>query len=381
MGTSADEVYNFIKEQGPVLPTAVAERFSMNTLFASAFLSELSSKGRVMVSSIKVGGSPLYYLPEQKGRLAEYKDNLHEKEQRTFEMLSSKRVVEDIKLELLDRVALRKMKDYAVPLNVTIGFQTRLYWKFFTVTGDEASMIISDMLQKEAMESQPTPRDEKEHEPQSESTTSDAGSATATVPAYEAPSTAATESVERETPSDVQREEKIVHEDIQQPPAIPSPPKEEVRAPVQESIVEKPALKQAPKPKEVVRQKHHAIEPYRIEIKDMDYYNLLEADSLGKIISSYFKNKDIVLIFSEIQKKGSDIYGIMSVPSAIGDLEYFYYAKKKKSITEKDIKEAYAESLILGYPLLYIAYGKLSKNAITFSDSKLKGCKIIELNA
>jgi hypothetical protein len=381
VGTSSEEVYNYIKESGPVLPTAVAERFSMNTLFASAFLSELSSKGRVLVSSIKVGGSPLYYLPEQKERLADYKDNLHDKEQRTFEMLKDRMVVEDIKLDLLDRVALRKMKDYAVALNVTVGFQTRLFWKFFTVPDDMASQVISRILQEEAIA---LSKQKEQMQPSMQDTVQEVVEEEKEEPAQDPIPAQPQAAPQMQQSSDAVMPQfppqQVPTDDTIIPQQRPKEEPRSVEPEAQSTLAKETQIQRRPQPAIVPRQKAAVIQPYRIEPQDIDYYSLLETDGFGRIVANYFKQKDIVLIFTEIQKKSSEIFGIMSVPSAIGDLEYFFYAKRKKSITDKDIKEAYAESLILGYPLLYVAHGKLSKNAITFSDSKLKGCKIIELN-
>jgi hypothetical protein len=400
MATSSDDVYNFIRESGPVLPTTVADKFSMNTLFASAFLSELSSKGKILVSSIKVGGSPLYYLPEQKEKLSEYKDNLHEKEQRTYEMLQSKMVVEDIKLELLDRVALRKMKDYAIALNVTIGFQTRLFWKFFTVNDDLASQIISKILQEEAISQNKLQEETIRKEESKEQGKEESNIIKETVkeqfqeqPIQQSNSTEAINRNQEQFQEQffnnktelIAEEEQEMEIELQRH----EPMKTQEQKPISQSLHQIPVQQNTQKfhhePQKRIQQpipkQKTIIEPYRIEPQDIDYYSLLETDSFGKIVSNYFKKKDIVLIFTELQKKGSDIFGILTVPSAIGDLEYFYYAKRKKTISDKDIKEAYAESIILGYPLLYVYEGKLSKNAIIFSDSKLKGCKIIELNA
>ena len=56
----------------PVLPMQVAKIIGKDSLVASAFLSSLVSKGKLVVSALKVGSSPLYLLPNKKNQLLNY---------------------------------------------------------------------------------------------------------------------------------------------------------------------------------------------------------------------------------------------------------------------------------------------------------------------
>ena len=62
-----DKILNFLKVTGPTLPAKVAKNINTNILLASAHLSDLSSQGKVKISKLKIGGSPLYFLPGQEG--------------------------------------------------------------------------------------------------------------------------------------------------------------------------------------------------------------------------------------------------------------------------------------------------------------------------
>jgi len=57
---------------GPTLPAKVAKAINQPLLIASAALSDLSSQGKVKISNLKVGGSPLYYLPGQEEELMKF---------------------------------------------------------------------------------------------------------------------------------------------------------------------------------------------------------------------------------------------------------------------------------------------------------------------
>ena len=58
-------ILEIISRKGPVIPVQVSKEINDNVLMASARLSELLSSKKVKISSLKVGGSPLYYLPGQ----------------------------------------------------------------------------------------------------------------------------------------------------------------------------------------------------------------------------------------------------------------------------------------------------------------------------
>ena len=67
-----DEILRIIRQKGPVLPVQIAKELKTSILFASAMLSELVSAHLLKVSTVKIGGSPLYYIPEHASRLQEF---------------------------------------------------------------------------------------------------------------------------------------------------------------------------------------------------------------------------------------------------------------------------------------------------------------------
>ena len=84
-----DQVIRIVATKGPIIPIQIVKEIGGNTMFAGAILSQLSEKKRVFVSSIKVGGSPLYYIKGQESRLQDYVKYLNEKDRKTFEKLNS----------------------------------------------------------------------------------------------------------------------------------------------------------------------------------------------------------------------------------------------------------------------------------------------------
>jgi hypothetical protein len=131
----------------------------------SAHLSELSSEGKLKVSKIKIGGSPLYYLPGQESYLGRFSNNLHEKEKRAFDLLKEKKVLRDSKLEPVIRVALREIKDFAIPLQVTHQNTKEIFWKWHLLSKEEAESLIRSLLaKKEIKETEPKKEEKIERE-------------------------------------------------------------------------------------------------------------------------------------------------------------------------------------------------------------------------
>src|SRR5437870_98510 len=101
----------FLEAKGPSLPYAVGKEMGVNVTFASAYLAEMSDRGIVRISNLKVGGgSPVYYLPGQEAQLQTYANNLGEKQKKAYDMLKEKLVLQDKAIEPVMRAAIRDIK-------------------------------------------------------------------------------------------------------------------------------------------------------------------------------------------------------------------------------------------------------------------------------
>ncbi|MBI2577121.1 hypothetical protein HYV84_07960 [Candidatus Woesearchaeota archaeon] len=163
MQDRSTEIAQIIGMRGPVLPIELGRALQMETLFVAAHLSEMFERGKVKISSVKVGSSPLYYLPGQEAQLQKFSDNLNEKDMRAYQLLLQKKVVRDIALDPLTRVALRSIKDFAIPLQVDYQGNTELFWKWYLLGEDEAKILIGTILgggEEPAKESKPVKEEE-----------------------------------------------------------------------------------------------------------------------------------------------------------------------------------------------------------------------------
>jgi len=122
-----EKILSILKEKGPSLPVHIASEIKTSVLFTSAFLSELISERKVKISYMKIGNSPLYFLPGQEPLLEKYADYLKKKEKDAFLLLKEKKILKDSEQEPSIRVALRAIKDFAIPIKK----DNELFWKYF----------------------------------------------------------------------------------------------------------------------------------------------------------------------------------------------------------------------------------------------------------
>ena len=142
-----DKILEIVKAKGPVIPVQISKEIGSNILMASAHLAELTASKRLKISTIKVGGSPLYYLPGQEATLQKYTENMNDKEKKAYDSLNSNKVLRDSEQEPVIRVALREIKDFAIPLNVNYNNNREIFWKWYLASNEEAEQLIKQKLQ------------------------------------------------------------------------------------------------------------------------------------------------------------------------------------------------------------------------------------------
>lgn len=144
-----ERVLNIFKEKGPLLPVQVSKEIKDSILMTSARLSELLSSKQIKISNIKVGGSPLYYYQGQESKLQNFADNLHGVERKAYDSLSENKLLRDSNQEPAIRVALRQIKDFAIPLQVNYENKTEIFWKWYLMDNKEAEPLIREVLSKQ----------------------------------------------------------------------------------------------------------------------------------------------------------------------------------------------------------------------------------------
>ncbi|MBI5065689.1 hypothetical protein HZA97_05625 [Candidatus Woesearchaeota archaeon] len=142
-----------LAEIGPLQPVRTAKELKTDSFVASAMLSDLKSKGKLQISHLKIGSSPLYFLPQKKHQLENYADHLNEKEKKAFNLLKEKKIIRNSELDPLTKVCLQQLKDFAEPIQVSYQDKSEIFWKWYALNDNEfeekVKLLITPLQVKE----------------------------------------------------------------------------------------------------------------------------------------------------------------------------------------------------------------------------------------
>jgi len=142
-----EKIIELVK-QGPTYPAKIAKAIGGggDTMLIGAILSTLISSGDVKVSTLKIGGSPLYYSPEQESKLEDFISYLNDKDKKTFRLLKEDKILQDSAQDPLIRVSLRAIKDFAKSFEIDFNKQKVLFWRFYSVSKDDAVLMAKKIV-------------------------------------------------------------------------------------------------------------------------------------------------------------------------------------------------------------------------------------------
>ncbi len=355
-----EKVLALIKTQGPVLPAQVAKVINQDTLIASAYLSELTNNKKIKISNTKIGGSPVYYLQGQEQKLQDLYKHLNEREKEAFDLLKQKKVLKDNEQTPQVRVALRNIKDFAVPLNVTHEGSKELFWKWYLISNDEATKTIQALLQnpEQTLKKQPEPEIRKEIKRE--------------ITKPPEPKPEPKEDTERklfeEEKKKIEEEKKKIEEERKKI----GEEQEKLKQRLQE---EERLLKEKEKQLEEERKKLQEEQKKKTqeEQKKLTKKEKELEDPFYAQIKTYLDSKKIELKDYKVIKKKKEIDLLVKVPSVIGKLDYLCKAKKKRKISDSDINAIFVEGQIKKLPVLFLTTGTLSKKAQEKLINEFKG--------
>src|SRR3989344_9357074 len=137
MADKLTQAYDFLKRNGPILPVRVSKIVGTNIMMASALLSQLVTEKKIKITHESIGGSPLYYVDGQEALLQDRLGNkLDGKKKEAYNLLK-------------DKKALRELKDFAVPIDVTLNEKSERYWRWYLTSNDQVKDIL---VKKEPLE-------------------------------------------------------------------------------------------------------------------------------------------------------------------------------------------------------------------------------------
>ena len=316
------KILNFITRNGPSLPIQIAKEMNMNSIFVSAFLSELIDDKKVKMSSLKVGGTHLYMLDNQEQQLEKFHIYFHPKEIEAFQLLKENKILEDSKQDPAIRVALRAIKDFA------IGFKLdeEIYWRYVLVPEQEVIQIIDSRIQKSKQK------------------------------------------VQSPEPVDIQSSKSIDSETVIKRPLENIKPE-----PSKESISKSEIQEEKSKP---IKKKEKSLEK---PIEKIDFENPLAIHSIEKpkkektksdfvLDVIKFLEKNNLKILEEKEHKAKEYLCITEMQTELGPIAFLTQAKDKKSVSDTDLNSILRQAQTLPLPALFLTPGNLTKKALEYQQ-------------
>jgi len=301
-----EKIFKYLEQKGPSLPIPVGKHLDMNTIFTSAFLSEMAHEGLIKISDMKVGGSPLYFTHSKTEMLANFSQYLGGKEREAFELIKANKVLRDDLQNPAIRVALRSLKDFAIPYKQN----DKVYWKYFTS---------KEEIKFEPPEVSKVPEPENKQEEIKK-------------PEIEIKTKIETALVQQQTEL-----EKIQNELDEKRKEI-----ELLKNQIEQNANKKPKLKKdAAKRLKSKETKKLADEKFLNQIKE-----ILEKKSIEILNIEEFDKKQV---FAKVK---------------INNQEYLLVAYDKKKIADSDLIKAYKKSLALNLPYHILSKGEPSKKTM-----------------
>ncbi len=141
-----EKIIEYIKKNGPSLPSAVSSSINLSLLFTSALLSEMYREGRIRMSHLKIGGSPLYLLQGQEPQLDRFTKHLEKKEQEALALLKKELVLEDEKIEPSHRVAFRNIRDFAILMKINLQGNEKIFWRLHNLPREEVEKKLKEIM-------------------------------------------------------------------------------------------------------------------------------------------------------------------------------------------------------------------------------------------
>jgi hypothetical protein len=319
-----NRIIDIIKRRGPSLPIQIAKEVGLNSLFVSAFLSELSNEKKLRISSLKVGGSPLYFLEGQTEQLEKFHRYMHPKESEAFLLLKNNKVLKDSLQDPAIRVALRSIKDFSV------GFtnDNEIYWRYILVPESEVEKLFSDKKQDIKIE----------------------------------------EKIKKESIEDMSKQ---AIANIEQPEIeVKNKPEKntekETVTKTEEIKKEKKSRQTILKIKEEDKGKQEFLNPLVEKLDEKPKKEKPKSEFALKTISYLEKNG--FRIIEEIEYSKKEYLCISEFDTELGPISFLTLAKDKKSVSEEDLRKLLSDSQRKPIPALFISPGEMNKKAKEYQE-------------
>lgn len=325
-----NKIIDTLKRRGPSLPVQIAKEVNLSSLFVSAFLSELVDDKRVKVSSLKVGGSPLYFLEGQEEQLEKFYKFLHPKEAEAFLLLKNNKLLKEADQDPAIRVALRAIKDFSYGFKIGED----IYWRYLLIPEQEITDLINSQI--------PQTSSEQKFELKSE-----------IIPETLKPA-------ENEVKPELAREISII-------------PEKESGVENIEIIEEKHktarkrTIRAKPEQKQVIRREQLQFQnPFASIGLEKSKKEKPKSEFVTSIIKFIERNSWRVL--EEKEYRAKEYLSIVEVNTELGPIAFLSLAKDKKSVSDSDLNTLLRQAQSIPLPALFIYTGNLTKKALEYQE-------------
>ena len=156
-----DNLLRFVREKKYVIPSDVATSFETSSMIASAALSELAKDKLVAITYLKLSSTPYYYDPKQKESLCELGEKHFSKyEKDVFEKIKNQQVINDNSLSIQERLAIDRIKDFAIPLEIEFNERVLKFWIWYLRDIQDIRKQILEALNPKNSKPQYSPKSE-----------------------------------------------------------------------------------------------------------------------------------------------------------------------------------------------------------------------------
>lgn len=320
-----EEIIRFLQNNGPSLPIKISQHLKIDSLFASAFLSELLNEQKLKITTLKVGTSPVYYIQGSEEGIEKYSEYLKPKEKEAFNLLKENSFIEDEIQQPAIRVALRSIPDFAKAFK----YNDKIIWRYFLISSQKYLNQENKEQEKEIQ----TPVEIKEQ------------------PETKLPKSFVS-SVQKEFEKNTNESTQIIEEKTDKEPEIKENTKEE-------QIEEK----ETPK-----------IEETKTQNKKIEFINPLakketeeekpKPEFCKKIINIIEKNNWHII--EELELKAKEYNALIQINSDLGPIIFKLQAKDKKTFSEADLSKILGESQSIPLPALFMTNGETKKKTQEF---------------
>jgi hypothetical protein len=306
-------IINLVKIRGPILPIHASKETGQTLLLTGAFLSTLVSDKALKISNLKVGGSPLYYLPGQEAMLEGFIRFLNPKEREAYFAIKEKKVMKDSELTPDIRVAIKNLKDFALSFSLN-SQPNEFFWRYFSINDEE--------LEKE-MQKYKMIEEIKQEIKQNK--------------------------IEEIKPDKIEIK---INEKLEVKPEIKKEIQQEIKQEIKqiEPIFEKKIEEEK---KEEVKEKVRIKRKIRIKTDKFleEIKPILAGKNLQIVKIEKYDSKEVILIAKQQEK------------------EIFILALNKKRVEESDLLKAFRKSQILKLPYLILSKGETPKKLREIMDA------------